>query len=119
MERDPSLDHLLSLNDTRAVIDEAGYWVKFRVARVPLTPERPHGLTYSLTLHAPDNVRLAGFDNAHAPPAPGVGARSRLAHDHRHRFRTVSAYDYNDAEALMSDFWRLVESVMRELGAWK
>jgi hypothetical protein len=30
-----------------------------------VTPERPHGLKYSLTLHAEDGARLLGFDNAH------------------------------------------------------
>jgi len=34
------------------------------VARVGVTPERPHGIKYSLTLHAPDGTRLIGFDNA-------------------------------------------------------
>jgi hypothetical protein len=60
------------------------------------------------------------MDNAHAPPIrAGPGGRKVAAYDHRHRFRTVSAYDYADAEALLSDFWKLVEAIMRELGVWK
>lgn len=27
--------------------------------------ERPHGLSYSLVLRAPDGERLVGYDNAH------------------------------------------------------
>jgi hypothetical protein len=119
MEPDPSLDHLLSLDGVRGVIDEAGYWVKFEVATADPTRERPHGLDYSLTLHGPDNRRLAGMDNAHAAPSrSGPGGRDRDAYDHRHRFKTVAAYDYADAESLLIDFWKLVESVMRELGVW-
>ena len=38
--------------------------MKFIVVRTEVTPERPHGLSYSLTLHAPDGERLVGFDNA-------------------------------------------------------
>ena len=47
-------------------VDEAGHWVKFVAMRVEPTPERPHGLVYSLTLHASDGTRLVGFDNAHS-----------------------------------------------------
>ena len=45
--------------------DETGHWVKFIVQRTAVTSDRPHGLSYSLTLHAPDGTRLVGFDNAH------------------------------------------------------
>ena len=44
---------------------EAGYWVKIEVKRTAPTAQRPHGLSYSLTLHDPEGVRLLGFDNAH------------------------------------------------------
>ena len=62
---DPSLDTLLDLHGQVLVIDEAGFWVKFVVTRVPASLEKPHGLDYSLTLHGPDGERLVGFDNAH------------------------------------------------------
>ena len=61
------IETLLELDGTTMVVDPAGhYWVKFVVCRVPCAPERPHGLNYSLTLHAADGERLVGFDNAHA-----------------------------------------------------
>ena len=48
------------------VVDpEGGHWARFVVTRVEATPEKPHGLDYSLTLHGPDGERLVGFDNAH------------------------------------------------------
>ena len=55
---DSSLDALLDLDGQVLVIDPAGrHWVKFVVTRVPVSPEKPHGLDYSLTLHGPDGER--------------------------------------------------------------
>ena len=119
MARDASLDTLLDLHLTILVVDEAGYWVKFSVVEVPPTPAQPHGLDYELTLHDPRSRRIAGFDNAHpAPRRSGPSGRRHESHDYKHRFRTVAAYDYRDAEALLIDFWALVDSVIRELGVW-
>jgi hypothetical protein len=36
--------------------------VRFVVTRVAVSPEKPHGLDYSLTLHGPDGERLVGFN---------------------------------------------------------
>ncbi|MDE0165485.1 MAG: hypothetical protein OXH92_04490 [Bryobacterales bacterium] len=58
--RDPGLDTLLELHDLTLFVDEIGHWVKFVVRRTDVTEERPHGLSYSLTLHAPDGARLVG-----------------------------------------------------------
>jgi hypothetical protein len=50
--RDPNLDLLLDLDGQVLVVDpERGYWVRFVVTRVPVSPEKPQGLDYSLTLH--------------------------------------------------------------------
>jgi hypothetical protein len=58
---------LLDLHGQVLVVDSKGeYVVRFSVRRVDRTPERPHGVKYSLTLHGPDGGRLLGFDNAHA-----------------------------------------------------
>jgi hypothetical protein len=113
LRRDPSLDTLLDLHGQVLVIDEAGYWVRFVVHQVPAIPAKPHGLDYSLTLHAPDGERLVGFDNAHP-----VEGRRRSEQDHKHRLRTVRPYDYRDAAALVADFWAEVEAVMRHIGVW-
>jgi hypothetical protein len=113
VRRDPSLDNLLDLDGQVLVIDASGYWVRFVVHEVPATGEKPHGLDYSLTMHAPDGTRLVGFDNAHQ-----VAGRRRDEHDHKHRLRTVKPYAYRDAALLVADFWSEVEAVMREKGVW-
>jgi hypothetical protein len=80
--RDPTLDVLLDLDGQVLVADpEGGHWVRFVVTRVPASPEKPHGLNYSLTLHGPDGERLVGFDNAHPVARPKRGGPQ----DHRHR----------------------------------
>ena len=111
--RDSSLDVLLDLDGQVLVLDpERGHWVRVVVTRVSVSPEKPHGLDYSLTLHGPDGERLVGFDNAHPV------ARQRLGgpQDHRHRMRTIKAYEYRDAATLLGDFWKTVDAVLREKG---
>ena len=77
-DRDPGLDTLLDLHGQTLFVDEAGNWVKFVAVRTEVTAQRPHGLSYSLTLHAPDGARLVGFDNAHAVrERRGPGTRRR------------------------------------------
>ena len=110
--RDPSLDTLLDLNGQVLVIDAAGYWVRFVVTVVPVTAQKPHGLDYTMTLHAPDGERLVGFDNAHPV---GRGRRGEPM-DHRHRLQTVKPYAYEDAATLLADFWQAVDAVLKERG---
>ena len=113
--RDPGLDTLLDLHGETLFVDEAGHWVKFMAVRTDVTAERPHGLSYSLTLHAPDGTRLVGFDNAHpVRERRGPGTRRRWQHDHRHRLRTIRAYEYRDAATLLEDFWTEVDGVLKE-----
>lgn len=89
--------------------------MRFVVTRVPVSTEKPHGIDYSLTLHGPEGERLVGFDNAHP-----VGRRRRgEPQDHRHRLRTVGAYDYSDAATLLADFWSAVDAVLRERGVFR
>jgi hypothetical protein len=95
------------------VVDPTGgHWVRFVVTRVPVTPEKPHGLDYSLTLHGPDGERLVGFDNAHPPRR----RKGRAAQDHQHRLGKVKDYDYQDAATLLADFWTTVDGLLRERG---
>jgi hypothetical protein len=110
---DPALDTLLDLDGLTFVVDpEGGHWVKFVVTRVLSTTEKPHGLDYSLTLHAENGERLVGFDNAHP-----VGTQKRgNPQDHRHRIRMVTPYDYTDAATLLADFWKEVDAVLKERG---
>ncbi|HXQ50592.1 MAG TPA: DUF6516 family protein [Stellaceae bacterium] len=111
--RDPALDVLLDLDGQVLVVDpKGGHRVRFAVKRVPVSPEKPHGLDYSLTLHGPDGERLVGFDNAH----PAAKRRRGEPQDHRHRLRTIRPYGYRDAAALLADFWETVDAVLRERG---
>ena len=111
--RDPTLDVLLDLDGQVLVVDrEGGHWVRFVVTRVPASPEKSHGLDYSLTLHGPEGERLVGFDNAH-PVAQQLRGDPQ---DHRHRRRTIRAYEYRDAATLLADFWETVDAVLRERG---
>jgi predicted transcriptional regulator len=50
---------LLLLDGERFVVED-GFWVKFEARRVATTPERPHGLDYSLTLHDGEGERFLG-----------------------------------------------------------
>lgn len=119
--RDESLDALLDLDGQILVVDPTGgHWVKFRVKRVASSPEQPHGLAYSLTLHDEAGVRLVGFDNAHpVRPTSGPSGRKRRRRDHKHRFHNVRAYDYADAATLLQDFWVEVDAVLKERGVIK
>ena len=116
--RDPSLDTLLDLDGQVLVVDPGGkHWVKFAVKQVPPSSERPHGLTYSLTLHDVAGDRLVGFDNAHAvKPTSGPSGRQRTRRDHKHRYRTVRPYEYKDAATLLEDFWAEVDAVLKDRG---
>jgi hypothetical protein len=106
---------LLDLDGATFGVDSSGdYLVKFVVKQVPSSPERPHGLSYSLTLHDPEGIRLVGFDNAHTARA----RRKVVPHDHRHRLGTTRIYDYRDAASLFADFWTEVISVLKERGVY-
>jgi Family of unknown function (DUF6516) len=115
-ESDPDSSFLLDLDgESFAASGRGDYVVKFAVKRVPPSPERPHGLKYSLTLHDASGSRLVGFDNAHAAPVR-KGQASRVMMDHRHRMQTIRPYGYRDAVTLLEDFWAEVNSVLKERG---
>ena len=115
------LDYLLGLDGNIEFQNDQGYWVKMEAARVTVTQERPHGIRYSLTLHAPDNTRLIGFDNAHGGIKP-EGSRFKHAgkkypYDHRHRHATDVGvlYEFDSAFRLVSDFYAEVDRVLKEV----
>ncbi|MCC7005929.1 MAG: hypothetical protein IT497_04720 [Ottowia sp.] len=89
-------------------------WVKFEVKRCAITPERPHGIKYSLTLHNEKGSRLLGFDNAHAiHEGSGPGIRTRIEYDHKHKGEQVKFYVYENAASLLEDFWTEVEMILQ------
>jgi Family of unknown function (DUF6516) len=77
-----------------------------------VSPEKPHGIDYSLALHEPEGERLVGFDNADP-----VGRQKRgKPQDRRHRLRSIRPYEYRDAGTLLADFWETADAVLRERG---
>lgn len=104
------LDTLLNLDGEMFVMDD-GYWVKFEVKRVEPSPAIPHGVRYALTLHDKNNVRVVGFDNAHA-----IKTKSRMRFsgrkvtwDHKHHMDKVEPYEFESAGQLLDDFWAAVD----------
>ena len=117
-EPDYGLEFLLSF-DGRIHYLEKGYWLKFEIKRVETSEERPHGLSYSFTLHAPSGGRLVGFDNAHRVGGKSTGyKKNSKAYDHWHKIGKTPArpYKYKNAETLLDDFFKAVEQVLSERG---
>lgn len=119
-QKDTGLDYLLGLDGNIEVQNEKGYWVKMEASRAAATPERPHGIRYSLTLHAPDNTRLIGFDNAHGVKpegSPFKHAGKRYPYDHRHRHAKDDGvlYEFDTAYQLLSDFYAEVDRVLKKV----
>ena len=113
-----TLEFLLAFDGRRHVYP-GGYHLRFEIRRVAPTPERPHGLRYSFTLHDPEGRRLVGFDNAHGVEPAGSRFRARqVAADHWHRAGADPgrAYAFRDAETLIEDFFVEVERVLRDRG---
>lgn len=114
MPRDLGLDTLLLL--AGEIYDQGdGYWLKIEAWQVTPTLERPHGISYSLTLHGPDNARILGFDNAHAVQREQRGYRGRrVVYDHRHLHgvRKAVPYEFSSAEQLLKDFFEAVDVAM-------
>lgn len=112
------LEFLLAF-DGRIHHFEGGYWIKFEIKRVTATRTRPHGLSYSFTLHAPDGTRLVGFDNAHGVPALGSRyKRQSEGNDHWHRTESDPGrpYAFKDADTLLEDFFREVRRILSDPG---
>lgn len=115
---DHGLEFLLAF-DGRIHFLEKGYWLKFEIERVKPTKQRPHGLSYSFTMHAPDGTRLVGFDNAHQVSRKGSAFKARAGSgDHWHRTARDKGrpYAFRDAVTFVDDFFNEVERVAQERG---
>lgn len=111
-----TLEFLLTF-DGRIHHLEKGYWIKFEIKRVTATKNRPHGLSYSFTLHGPNGRRLVGFDNAHG--VASVGSRFKRSPEERdHWHRTADdpgrPYAFKDADTLLQDFFREVRRALAD-----
>ncbi len=117
MSKDDPLSYLLDL-DGESLVQAGGYWVKVEARNCEASPQMPHGISYSLTLHDRYGERVLGFDNAHAPPKPGKGfAARRIEYDHWHPDgRTIEAYEFRDAGKLLEDFFAAVDRILTDKG---
>ena len=118
MNRDTGLDTLLDLDGS--IIDQGdGYWVKIEVKLLGKpSDERPHGISYSLTLHDPCNQRILGFDNAHAIKSSRkkkyAGRRVEYDHKHRNLKDKGTPYEFVDAYQLLKDFFNETDKTLRK-----
>ena len=117
--QDKELEGILSQDGDVLEIGH-GYSVRFRIKKVPKSPQRPHGLDYALTMHAPGGRRLVGYDNAHVPEElqsrSKVGRQAQACdHIHYENLR-VKLYDFRTPGDLMVDFWVSVEAKLKEEG---
>ena len=115
---DYTLEFILAF-DGRIHHLEEGYSIKFEIKRVEPAKNRPHGLSYSFTLHAPNGTRLIGFDNAHGVRARGSRFKRRpAASDHWHCTEADPGrpYAFKDADTLLQDFFCEVRRVLSECG---
>ena len=116
MTRDPSLDVLLELDGT-TYYEENGYWHKIEAKRVDVTPQRPHGISYNLTLHDNHNQRIFGMDNAHAIKLnrkSGFSGRI-IEYDHIHTtmYDKGTPYQFKSAEQLLNDFYQYINKILK------
>lgn len=120
-KKDHNLETLLAFDGVvMFVSDKESYWVKFQAKRTEATTDKPHGLDYTLTLHAPDGKRIIGYDNAHSTQASkGPGGKRSKSQDHRHRYDRVRPYKFVDTGTLMEDFWKDVREILKEKGVTK
>jgi len=113
-----ALEHLRAY-DGRLHYFASGHTLKFEVRSVEKSEQVPHGIAYSLTLHAPEGKRLLGFDNAHAAPhRGGRHVRPRPQSDHWHRTAGDEGrpYAFVSVERLLEDFFREAERALKAQG---
>jgi len=110
---------LLLAYDGRVHYFASGHTLRFAVRLVDKSPRTPHGMAYSLTLHAPGGKRLLGFDNAHGVPHRGgryVKPKAEADHWHRTADDAGRPYDFVSVEKLLEDFFSEAERILREQG---
>lgn len=100
-----------------SIQDQAGgYWIKIEAYAVNVSADIPHGVRYSLTLHAPSGKRILGYDNAHGvkPSKKFKFAGKRFPFDHRHRSASDMGvpYEFTSAHQLLSDFFSEADRVL-------
>jgi hypothetical protein len=92
--------------------DRFSSWTRRVATGVPVSPEKPHGLDYSPTMHGPDGKRLVGFDNANPVARQKRGGRRIIVTYCRRSGRTSTG----TRATLLADFWETVDAARRERG---
>lgn len=115
---DHSLDVLLSLDGTEYT-EANGYWYKISAKRTEPTKERPHGISYDLTLHDNNNLRILGFDNAHGIKVKKGGRFNGYIYAYDHVHKSINdkgtLYEFVNAEQLLTDFFNDVNKIISAL----
>lgn len=114
---DHGLELLLGYSG-RVMYLAGGFSMRFEIRRTEATTERPHGLSYSFTLHDRHNTRVLGFDNAHSVKGLGRNAKKLKTNDHWHTMKGDKGRPYNfvDAATLVEDFFAACERYLGEKG---
>ena len=108
------MENLLLLNG-EIIVMNTGHWAKFVAHEIEPDEQRPQGISYSLTFHAPSGKRLIGYDNAHSvTTGSGPGKKKTRQYDHRHLGNRTYAYQWQNAEQLLVDFWTDIETALRK-----
>ena len=117
MTKNDPLSYLLDL-DGEILVQAGGYWVKIEARPCRPTPQTPHGVSYSLTLHDRSGRRVLGYDNAHAPPKRRRSVSGRRAeHDHWHPDgRRIEVYEFRGVDDLLKDFFAAVDRALKDQG---
>ena len=115
-QQDAELQTLLDLDGIIYPL-ENGYWVKFGAKKVKPTPQIPHGISYSLTLHDRNNTRLLGYDNAHRIKKRRKGRKKytgrKISWDHKHHQDVMTGYNFESVSQLIDDFWKDVDQIVK------
>jgi uncharacterized protein DUF6516 len=118
-KRDVGEEYFLSLN-RQWIRYEKDFWVTIRVRLVEVSPERPHGFEYSLSLHDANDDRVLGFKNAHrVDVATGPARKSKrpVALDHiNRRGRRPVPYAFTTPYKLLEDFFAEVDKILKKEG---
>jgi len=115
MRRDKELDYLLEL-DGEVFVESNGYWHKIEAKLTDVTKERPHGISYCLTLHNEKNERIFGMDNAHSIKSKRTGYKGRIVeYDHMHvnKDDKGTVYTFKDPDQLLIDFYARVNKILQ------
>jgi len=112
--KDLGVESLLALDGDRYFVEENGdFEGVFKVKRCTVTPERSHGLKYSIVLLNAKAERVVCFDNAHGVKhGSGPGRKHSKEYDHKHVGSKVYPYKFVDAYTLIADFWAEVDKLV-------